>query len=108
MADETTEQAQKKTPRKPDPMTQLLNELKVQIKAVENWDVKGIPAGRIEQYDRRASAWGRHYGQNGTLDGLILSLAFEALACYPQERRYSLVQLAAAALLAAEKLEPGK
>ncbi|QAX95493.1 hypothetical protein SEA_BARTHOLOMEWSD_43 [Streptomyces phage BartholomewSD] len=111
MADETTEKtpAPKKTTRKPDPVTQLLNEVKAELKHIGDWDVKPIAAGRAEQYDRRASAWGRHYAQHGTLDGLILSLGFEALASLnPAERRYSLVQLAAAALAAVEKLDGGK
>ncbi|AXQ65239.1 hypothetical protein KGG90_gp44 [Streptomyces phage Thestral] len=110
MADETTETtekaAPKKTTRKPDPVTQLLNEVRAELKNVGDWDVKPIAAGRSEQYDRRASAWGRHYAEHGTLDGLILSLGFEALAALnPAERRYSLVQLAAAALAAVEKLD---
>ncbi|MFH8414330.1 hypothetical protein [Streptomyces collinus] len=111
MADETNETtpAPKKAARKPDPMTQLLNDLKAEIKNLGEVSVKMHADSRAPQYDRRASAWGRHYGQHGTLDGLILSLAFEVLAgLNPAERRYSLVQLAAAALVAAEKLEPSK
>lgn len=111
MADEATEKtpAPKKTTRKPDPMTQLLNEVKAEVKSFADTEVKPIGPGRAEQYDRRASAWGRHYADHGTLDGLLLSLSFEALATLnPAERRYSLVQLAAAALLSAEKLDGGK
>ncbi|MEX1655491.1 hypothetical protein ABZ960_20280 [Streptomyces pseudovenezuelae] len=111
MADETTEaeQAPKKGGRKPDPMTQLLNEVKAKIKNLAELTVKENPAGRAQQHERRASAWGRHYAQHSTLDGLILSLGFESLAALnPAERRYSLVQLAAAALVAVEKLEDGK
>ncbi|MGM9381140.1 hypothetical protein [Streptomyces antibioticus] len=113
MAEETNETTEKAAPkkstRKPDPVTQLLNEVKAELKNVDDWDVKPIAPGRAEQYDRRASAWGRHYAQHGTLDGLLLSLGFEALAALnPAERRYSLVQLAAAALAAVDKLDGSK
>ncbi|MBQ0949271.1 MULTISPECIES: hypothetical protein [unclassified Streptomyces] len=110
MADETNEKAPaKKTTRKPDPVTQLLNEVKAEIKGFSDLEVKAVAVGRAEQYDRRATAWNRHYAQHGTLDGLLLSLGFEALAALnPAERRYSLVQLAAAALLSVEKLDGGK
>ncbi|MGW8630631.1 hypothetical protein [Streptomyces sp. NPDC055793] len=111
MADETNETtekkpAPKKPARKPDPTTQLLNEVKAELKNFADLEVKKVAAGRSEQYDRRASAWGRHYAQHGTLDGLVLSLGFEALAALNStERRYALVQLAAASLTAAEKLD---
>lgn len=111
MADETNEKAPapKKATRKADPMTQLLNEVKAEVKQMEGWKVEGVKADRTAHYDGRASAWGRHYAQHGTLDGLLLSLGFEALAALnPAERRHSLVQLAAASLVAIEKLDGGK
>ncbi|MGW3323857.1 hypothetical protein [Streptomyces virginiae] len=95
----------KKPTRKPDPMTQAIAELKAQIKMLDNVSTLDYPTTRVRGYDERASAWGRQYGKEGTLDGLILSLAFESLACFSHERRYSLVQLAAAALIAAERGE---
>ncbi|QJD50688.1 hypothetical protein SEA_ISSMI_42 [Streptomyces phage Issmi] len=107
MAEETTEKtpAPKKATRKPDPITQLLNEVRTELKQVGEWKTTDT---RRRQHDTRAAAWGREYAKTGELDALLLSLTFEALACYPQEQRYSLVQLAAAALSAAEKLEAGK
>lgn len=110
MTEETTETtpAPKKAARKPDPITQLLNEVRTELKQIEKWDVADVPAGKARHYDTRAAAWGRAYAKDSGLDSLLLSLTFEVLACYPQERRYSLVQLAAAALAAAEKLEAGK
>ncbi|MFI5863586.1 hypothetical protein [Streptomyces sp. NPDC051546] len=98
-----TATAPRKGGRKPDPLTQVISELKVQIKSLEAVSTLEYPTTRIRTYDERASAWGRQYGKEATLDGLILSLAFEALACFAHERRYSLVQLAAAALIAAER-----
>ncbi|MFG2923858.1 hypothetical protein ACGFYA_20410 [Streptomyces sp. NPDC048305] len=105
MAEETP----KKTTRKPDPTTQLLNELKAELKALSDWTVNELPPRKAEHYDGRAHAWSRHYASNGQVDGLLLSLAFEALSSLnPSERRYSLVQLAAASLTAIEKLDGGK
>jgi hypothetical protein len=94
----------KKPARKPDPTTQLINELRAEIKKLDEVSTLEYPTTRVRTYDERASAWGRQYGKEGTTDGLILSLAFEALSCYPHERRYSLVSLAAAALIAAERI----
>ncbi|MET8111155.1 hypothetical protein [Streptomyces prasinus] len=111
MADdiETTQPAPKKTPRKPDPVTQLLNDVKAEMKALDGLTLKPHPDAKARHYDARATAWGRQYDKEGSLDGLILSLAFEALAGLNDiERRYSLVQLAAAALVAAEDLDGGK
>jgi hypothetical protein len=99
--------APKKATRKPDPITQLLNEVRAELKQVGEWKTDAHDSRR-RQHDTRAAAWGREYAKTGALDALLLSLTFEALACYPQEQRYSLVQLAAAALSAAEKLEAGK
>ncbi|MFD7259296.1 hypothetical protein [Streptomyces sp. NPDC059874] len=102
---ETTNTAKKPT-RKPDPMTPVINDLKAQIKALDGVTTLDYPTTRVRAYDERASAWGRQYGREGTLDGLILSLAFESLASLNQaERRYSLLQLAAAALIAVERGE---
>lgn len=110
MAEETIEKAPapKKAARKPDPMTQLLNEVRAELKQVGEWTTTDAYAFRRRQHDSRAAAWGREYAKTGAFDAMLLSLAFEALACYPQEQRHSLVQLAAAALAAAEKLETGK
>ncbi|MEU0343325.1 hypothetical protein ABZ092_31320 [Streptomyces bobili] len=105
MAEETP----KKTPRKPDPTTQLLNEVKAELKAIGDWTVNDLPTYKAVHYDSRARAWGRHYADHGRIDGLLLSLAFEALSSLnPAERRLSLVQLAAASLAAIEKLDGGK
>lgn len=101
-----TAAAPKKGVRKPDPMTQVINDLKAQIKALEGVSTLDYPTTRVRGYDERANAWGRQYALDGTLDGLILSLAFESLASLnAMERRYSLLQLAAAALIAAERGE---
>lgn len=110
MADETNEKAPapKKATRKPDPITQLLNEVKAELKHVGEWKITDTYAYRRRQHDSRAAAWGREYAKTGSLDALLLSLTFEALACYPQERRHSLVQLAAAALKVAESPEASK
>jgi hypothetical protein len=107
VAEETTEKtpAPKKATRKPDPITQLLGEVRNELKQIGDWTATDT---RRRQHDSRAAAWGREYAKTGAFDAMLLSLAFEALACYPQEQRYSLVQLAAAALSAAEKLEAGK
>lgn len=108
MADEneTTETTPKKTTRKPDPLTQLLNDVRAQVKALGDVSVLPFPAHQARAYDDRARAWNRQYGKAGTYDGLILSLAFEALSSLnAAERRYSLTQLAAAALVAIDKLD---
>ncbi|MCY0933604.1 hypothetical protein [Streptomyces sp. H34-S4] len=104
---ETTNTPKKPT-RKPDPMAQIINELRTEIKKLDEMSTLEYPTTRVRAYDERASAWGRQYGKEGTTDGLILSLSFEALACYPHERRYSLVSLAAAALIAAERISEGQ
>ncbi|WP_329289596.1 hypothetical protein [Streptomyces pseudovenezuelae] len=110
MADETIEKAPapKKPARKPDPIAQLLNEVRAELKQVGEWATTDAYAFRRRQHDSRAAAWGKEYAKTGALDAMLLSLTFEALACYPQEQRYSLVQLAAAVLAAAEKLGTGK
>ncbi|MFF4054588.1 hypothetical protein ACFYZ0_02190 [Streptomyces sp. NPDC001708] len=100
MADETTEteQAPKKGGRKPDPMTQLLNELKAAVKELGDYEVADIEPSLRRGHDRRAQAWAEAFGKSGRLDGLLLSRAFEALACFEHERRHALIQLAAVAL----------
>lgn len=115
MAEETNEIEQteakpkRRTTRKPaDPLAQLLDEVKAEVQQIGDWKVSDAYAFRRRQHDSRAAAWGREYGKTGALDALILSLAFELLACHPQERRYSAVQLAAAALKVAENPEAGK
>ncbi|MEU9605484.1 hypothetical protein [Streptomyces sp. NPDC048057] len=110
MSDDETSTETKATPKKatrrPDPTAQLLTALKAELKNHAELEVRPVEAGRAEQYDRRAAAWGRHFADHGSLDGLVLSLGFEALAALnPAERRYALVQLAAAALVAVSKLD---
>jgi hypothetical protein len=110
VVDETNETtpAPKKATRKPDPLAQLLNEVKRELDSVGKWTVNDRYAYRRRQHDSRASAWGREYAKTGALDALILSLAFELLACFPQEGRHAAVQLAAAALKVAESSEAGE
>jgi hypothetical protein len=106
---EVKETETKRGGRKPDPMTQLINDLKTQIKNLGEVSTFDYPAHTARHYDERANAWGRQYGKTGTTDGLILSLAYEALSSLNDaERRYSLVQLAAASLVVVERLEDGK
>ncbi|QOV06166.1 hypothetical protein KGG72_gp36 [Streptomyces phage Salutena] len=107
MADETTE-TPKKTTRKADPLTQLLNEVKGEIKELGEFELAEINDSLRRGHDRRATAWAKEYGKSGRYDACILSAAFEALSCYPHERRHALLQLAAVAVAAAEKLEAGK
>lgn len=95
----------KKPARKPDPMTQAVNDVRASIKKLGEYDTKDYPTTRIRHYDERASAWARQYGREGMIDGLILSLAFESLATYPHERRGALLQLAAVALDEAARLD---
>ncbi|QPB09641.1 hypothetical protein CPT_Spernnie_037 [Streptomyces phage Spernnie] len=100
-----TDQAPKKGGRKPDPMTRAINDMKQAAKHLGEYDVKPAPAGRIEAHDRRSAAWGKEYADKGTLDALLLSLAFEALGSYEQEQRYALLQLSAVALNQAAALD---
>jgi hypothetical protein len=100
-----TDQAPKKGGRKPDPMTRAINDMKQAAKRLGEYDVKPAPAGRIEAHDRRSAAWGKEYADKGTLDALLLSLAFEALGSYEQEQRYALLQLSAVALNQAAALD---
>jgi hypothetical protein len=100
-----TDQASKKGGRKPDPMTRAINDMKQAAKHLGEYDVKPAPAGRIEAHDRRSAAWGKEYADKGTLDALLLSLAFEALGSYEQEQRYALLQLSAVALNQAAALD---
>ncbi|WP_327424317.1 hypothetical protein OG763_38110 [Streptomyces sp. NBC_01230] len=100
-----TDQAPKKGGRKPDPMTRAINDMKQAAKHLGEYDVKPAPAGRIEAHDRRSAAWGKEYADTGTLDALLLSLAFEALGSYEQEQRYALLQLSAVALNQAAALD---
>ncbi|MEV5330886.1 hypothetical protein [Streptomyces werraensis] len=109
MAEETNETpAPKKAARKPDPITQLLNEVKAEIKELGEFEVAEINDSLRRGHDRRATAWAKEYGKSGRYDACILSAAFEALSCYQHERRHALLQLAAVAVAAAEKLEAGK
>ena len=104
-----TKAAPKKAPRKTDPVTQLLNEVRSEMKSLGDVRVESFPEHRARHYDERARAWNRQYGTDGSYDGLILSLAFEALGSLnAAERRYSLTQLAAAALVAIDKLDGSK
>lgn len=106
MADETTTPEQTETkpkrraPRKPaDPIAAFLDEVRKELANVG--DVK-LDDSRQRRHDNRAAAWATEYAKTGAHDALILSLAFELLSCFPQERRHSAVQLAAAALKVAE------
>ncbi|AFU62094.1 hypothetical protein D854_gp48 [Streptomyces phage R4] len=93
----------KKAPaRKPDPMEALLAEMREAVSHLGPMPTKDTAPSRRRGHDDRAAAWGRHYGREHTVDGFLLSLTFEALACYKQERRYALLQLAGAALHLAE------
>lgn len=100
-----TEQEPKKAGRKPDPMTQVITDVRASIKKLGEYDTKDYPTTRIRHYDERAGAWARQYGREGMIDGLVLSLAFESLATYPHERRHALLQLAAVALDEAARLD---
>ncbi|WP_436739902.1 hypothetical protein [Streptomyces sp. BBFR102] len=94
----------KKAPaRKPDPMAALLAEMREATSHLGAMPTKDTPLGRRSNHDARATAWARHYASEHTVDAFLLSLTFEALACYKQERRYALLQLAGAALALAEE-----
>jgi hypothetical protein len=100
-----TEQAPKKGGRKPDPMARAITDMKQAAKHLGEYDVKPAPEGRIGLHDQRAAAWGKEYGEKGTFDALLLSLAFEALGSYEHEQRYALLQLSAVALNQAVALD---
>jgi hypothetical protein len=100
-----TDQAPKKGGRKPDPMTRAITDMKQAAKHLGEYDVKPAPEGRINLHDQRAAAWGKEYGEKGTFDALLLSLAFEALGSYEHEQRYALLQLSAVALNQAVALD---
>jgi hypothetical protein len=100
-----TEQAPKKAGRKPDPMAQLVNDVKAAIKALGEYEVTDINDSLRQGHDRRAAAWGKEYGKSGRFDALVLSYAFEVLGTYEHERRHALVQLAAVALNEAARLD---
>ncbi|WP_031513743.1 hypothetical protein [Streptomyces sp. NRRL F-5123] len=93
-----TEQAPKKGGRRPDPMTQLIADVKAAIKNLGEYEVTEINDQLRQGHDRRAAAWSNEYRKSGRLDGLILGYAFEVLSSYEHERRHALVQLAAVAL----------
>jgi hypothetical protein len=103
-----TEQAPKKGGRKPDPMARAINDMKQAAKNLGEYDAKPTPEGRIAHHDSRSAAWGKEYGEKGTFDALLLSLAFEALGCYEHEQRYALLQLSAVALNQAVALDGRK
>lgn len=102
-----TKAAPKKTPRKPDPMTRILNDVRAEMKTYGELKALAVDDARRRHYDGRAAAWGREYARTDKFDALLLSLGFEALACYPKEERYALVQLAAVILARIEKIDGG-
>ncbi|WP_432078654.1 hypothetical protein [Streptomyces sp. YPW6] len=95
----------KKTTRKPDPMTRVLNEVRAAVKNLGEYPANPGTDDRRRQHDGRAAAWGKEYGRQGTFEALLLSYAFESLAAYEHEQREALVQLAAIALAQVEKLD---
>jgi hypothetical protein len=103
-----TEQTPKKGGRKPDPMTQLINELKAEIKNLGEVHVGDYPTHTRRHYADRGRAWGREYGREGGTDKLVMSHAYGALGHFVEDRRQALIQLAAAALVAAERLDDDK
>lgn len=86
-------------------MTRIVNDVRAEMKSVEEWTALPLDDARRRHYDGRAAAWGREYGRTNKFDALLLSLGFEALACYPKEERYALVQLAAVILGRIEKID---
>ncbi|KPC89324.1 hypothetical protein ADL35_02495 [Streptomyces sp. NRRL WC-3753] len=86
----------KRAPRKADPLAKLLGELRAEMGKAGGFTP--TPAYRRPPHDGRSAAWGREYEKSGSLDALILSLAFEAGASTEAELRYALLQLAANAL----------
>lgn len=67
------------------------------------------PDHRRRHHDGRAAAWAAQYAHENTFDSLLLSHAFESLACYDHEQRHALVQLAAVALARVQQIdEAGK
>lgn len=92
---ETTEKP-KRAPRKADPLGKLLGDLRAEMSKAGGFTP--TPAYRRHPHDGRAAAWGREYEKTGSLDALILSLAFEAGASTEAELRYALLQLAANAM----------
>ncbi|MGW7434748.1 hypothetical protein [Streptomyces sp. NPDC054849] len=103
MVQTTTTAKPKRAPRKVDPLAKLLDELKAEMGRVGT--TTPTPAFRRQSHDGRAAAWGREYAKTGSLDALLLSLAFEVGASTALELRYSLVQLAAAALSEVERID---
>ncbi|AXQ61097.1 hypothetical protein SEA_HANK144_42 [Streptomyces phage Hank144] len=106
---ETKPTPRKKAPaRKPDPMALLVAEAKEAVSQLGPLPKAGTPDHRRKHHDGRAAAWAKQYAHEGTSDSLLLSLAFEVGACYPQEERHALLQLAGAALALADRLDGDK
>ncbi|QAY15945.1 hypothetical protein SEA_JANUS_41 [Streptomyces phage Janus] len=112
MADTETIEAEKPTTRKkaparkPDPMARILNDIRAAAKSLGEYATNPAPEHRVRHHDGRASAWGRQYAHEGTIDALVLSLTFEALSSLnPAEERYSLTQLAAVVLARIEQID---
>ncbi|WP_406192279.1 hypothetical protein OH733_05565 [Streptomyces griseus] len=107
MADDktTTQAPAKKATRKPDPMTRIIADMKEARKALGAFGTKDHDESKRRSYDQLAASWGRDHAITGEYASGLLSLTFEAAACYKQEKRYALLQLAAAALAEVERLD---
>ncbi|MGW8953524.1 hypothetical protein [Streptomyces sp. NPDC055709] len=96
----------KTTARKPAPLTRILNDIREQAKILGEYATNPVPEHRIAHHDGRASAWGRQYAHEGTIDSMVLSYTFEAMSTRnPAEERYALVQLAAVVLARIEQID---
>ncbi|MFE4451395.1 hypothetical protein [Streptomyces sp. NPDC056796] len=96
----------KRAPRKPaDPLLKILDDI-LRAEIAKAPIAVPPPAFRRPINDGRAAAWGREYDRGRALDALLLSLTFEVgAALNPNEARYSLVQLAAAALAEVQRID---
>ncbi|UFD97978.1 hypothetical protein PQC18_gp40 [Streptomyces phage Pablito] len=93
---------------KPDPVARSLSDVQAAMKGLGEYSSTTGPDHRKRHHDGRAAAWAQQYAHEGTFDSLLLSNAFEAVACYDHEQRHALVQLAAIALAQVEKLDASK
>lgn len=101
--------SKRRAPRKADPMPRSLADVQAAMKGLGEYSSLTGPEHRKRHHDGRAAAWAQQYAHEGTFDSLLLSNAFEAVACYDHEQRHALVQLAAVALRRVEQIdEAGK
>ncbi|WP_432006281.1 hypothetical protein [Streptomyces parvus] len=111
MTDEKTETtapkptAKKAPARKPDPMARIIADMKEAGKALGGFGTKDHDEAKRRAYDQLAASWGRDHAITGEYASGLLSLSFEAVACYRREKRYALLQLAAVALAEVERLD---